>query len=606
MPARTEPPPALLVARRALDALPEVELLEEWQLIDGGGRGEWQLKVRLRPSALGDVVPVPEETDWYVVAQSVYPKGFISILPATEKGLPGFFPHQMRELPDQLPGVPWRNRKVCVATDSENNLYRTGDEEPRGERDRLRRHVSRALSWLEAASRDELLAEGDPFELPVFPGSVTSTLRVAFHEGPESFEDWSRTEAQAGTAEVVRLAKGTREYVVLRSFSTSGDELIVSPPWSDAIATLRPLQRAVWLRLPALPVLSPYEAPATWGDLRRIAAQQGVELDAALRPALAAARRFAPTLALVGFPVPALSRGEPERLHWQPVVLPILSSNRAVSKAKGRRGEDGRWQLDRHVAFADSAPLAWGWAENWHPDQLGSRGRFAALPGQRVVVIGAGALGSMVSELLVRAGVTSLAIFDADELVAGNLVRHTLVSSDLGTLKSFALRDRLNWANPNADISAFSSFSPTTAEARAWALSADLLIDTTGSHDVVEAMAAFEWPSSIAFASVSVLYAAEHLLLFLAEGRRFPLDDFDRAVQPWLEREREAGHEFPQEGIGCWHPVFPARADHIWQLASVAVSAVEARLGARPWLGDLYVYRRGFDQDGLPSLERVE
>lgn len=606
MPARTEPPPALLVARRALDALPEVELLEEWQLTDGGGRGEWQLKVRLRPSALGDVVPVPEETDWYVVAQSVYPKGIISILPATEKGLPGFFPHQMRELPDQLSGVPWRNRKVCVATDSENNLSRTGDEEPRGERDRLRRHVSRALSWLEAASRDELLAEGDPFELPVFPGSVGSRLRVAFHEGPESFEVWSRTEAQAGTAQVVRLAKGTREYVVLRSFSTSGDELIVSPPWSDAIATLRPLQRAVWLRLPALPVLSPYEAPATWGDLRRLAAQQGVELDAVLRPALAAARRFAPTLALVGIPVPALSRGEPERLHWQPVVLPTLSSNRAVSKAKGRLGEDGRWQLDRHGAFADLAPLAWGWAENWHPDQLGSRGRFAALTGQRVVVLGAGALGSMVSELLVRAGVTSLAIFDADELVAGNLVRHTLVSSDLGSLKSFALRDRLNWANPSADIFAFSSFSPTTAEARAWALSADLLIDTTGSHDVVEAMAAFEWPSSIAFASVSVLYAAEHLLLFLAEGQRFPLDDFDRAVQPWLEREREAGHEFPQEGIGCWHPVFPARADHIWQLASVAVSAVEARFAARPWLGDLYVYRRGFDQDGLPSLERVE
>ncbi|MBL0240398.1 MAG: hypothetical protein IPQ00_07480 [Chloracidobacterium sp.] len=30
----------------------------------------------------------------------------------------------------------------------------------------------------------------------------------------------------------------------------------------------------------------------------------------------------------------------------------------------------------------------------------------------------------------------------------------------------------------------------------------------------------------------------------------------------------------PREGVGCWHPVFPARADDIWMWGSIAIKVL--------------------------------
>jgi hypothetical protein len=32
------------------------------------------------------------------------------------------------------------------------------------------------------------------------------------------------------------------------------------------------------------------------------------------------------------------------------------------------------------------------------------------------------------------------------------------------------------------------------------------------------------------------------------------------------------------EGIGCWHPVFPARIDDIWMLASAGIKWIESQM----------------------------
>ncbi len=74
---------------------------------------------------------------------------------------------------------------------------------------------------------------------------------------------------------------------------------------------------------------------------------------------------------------------------------------------------------------------------------------------------------------------------------------------------------------------------------------------------------------------------------FTAVGTRFPHAAFQKLIQPWLEKEirENGGRELPREGIGCWHPVFPARVDDVWMMASLAVkdldrSAVSASPGA--------------------------
>jgi hypothetical protein len=42
------------------------------------------------------------------------------------------------------------------------------------------------------------------------------------------------------------------------------------------------------------------------------------------------------------------------------------------------------------------------------------------------------------------------------------------------------------------------------------------------------------------------------------------------------DRKEYGSQQLPREGVGCWHPVFPARADDVWLLASAAVKCLES------------------------------
>jgi|GEM_PF-5995966 len=63
---------------------------------------------------------------------------------------------------------------------------------------------------------------------------------------------------------------------------------------------------------------------------------------------------------------------------------------------------------------------------------------------RKILVIGAGAFGSSVSESLVRSGYATLAIVDNDFLRPHNLARHTLTGHEIGHAKALAVAERLN------------------------------------------------------------------------------------------------------------------------------------------------------------------
>jgi molybdopterin/thiamine biosynthesis adenylyltransferase len=73
----------------------------------------------------------------------------------------------------------------------------------------------------------------------------------------------------------------------------------------------------------------------------------------------------------------------------------------------------------------------------------------------RVIVAGAGGLGSSVLVNLAAAGVGYIRIVDSDTVELGNLNRQTLyTTSDIGKLKAPAARDRLALLNPDIEIAA--------------------------------------------------------------------------------------------------------------------------------------------------------
>lgn len=591
-----EPSAALLAGRRGLDAFDEVALLDDWA--PDGNR--WAIRVAITPEDLGVVYPVPPTTEWLVSVDPGYPAGLISILPAAERGLEGTYPHQMRGVPEVRPDVPFRDAKICVATNSEGNLARTDEVEPVTAHERLPWQVARAIRWVRDASHGELLKPGDPFELPVFAREASG---IAVFESPGSFSDWSNS-SRTGVA---GLTAASENALVVIAWSAHDGSSTPKPALGTGLAESPQVASAAWLRLAAMPTVPPYAAPITWAELRQAAAIGGDDLDAMLREALAPLRDRPPEFLLIGFPVPAVVDGPPERIWWQPMDLPQIHGPRKPPRIKTafRGNERGYWEADRALLFADNEPIRWISGENWHRDQLGTRGQLREeLASQQGLLIGAGALGAPIAELLVRGGLRRLLVIDSQALVAGNLVRHTLTMKDVGKKKAASLAERLRDASPSGDVrSHVGPFPPDADEIRAAINETGLVIDTTGDDFVIGALAAYPWTGDRVFVSVSISYAARRLFLFVANGPSFPADEFRRQVAPWVALDVDAALELPWQGIGCWHPAFPARIDEIWLLASTAVAALNTEL-LDTVTPTLIVFERGVDADGIPTLIR--
>jgi hypothetical protein len=66
-----------------------------------------------------------------------------------------------------------------------------------------------------------------------------------------------------------------------------------------------------------------------------------------------------------------------------------------------------------------------------------------SLDGRRVAIVGVGAIGSFVADMLVRVGVSNLTLVDGDIVKPGNLVRHLIDRDGVGKNKAQAVKDHL-------------------------------------------------------------------------------------------------------------------------------------------------------------------
>jgi adenylyltransferase/sulfurtransferase len=84
--------------------------------------------------------------------------------------------------------------------------------------------------------------------------------------------------------------------------------------------------------------------------------------------------------------------------------------------------------------------------------QVGGKGQEKLLAA-KVLVVGAGGLGSPVASYLAGAGVGTLGIVDSDEVELSNLHRQIIYSSDdIGKKKAIAAQERLQMVNPDVKV----------------------------------------------------------------------------------------------------------------------------------------------------------
>jgi hypothetical protein len=555
-------------------------------------QGRWWAVVRLaQPIASKHV---PQETEWAISIDEAYPLGAIEVFPSSERGITGSFQHQLANDPREGPA---RSGLLCLHAPGAEiaRIWKSRDREPVEAEWRLAWHVQRALDWLDAAARDDLVRVGERFELPPLPSCPSPS--VAFSEDARSLEHWFGQPIRHGLVELRTIGA---EWLVASSWMTTQRKPVFEPPWGTRVSVASKARLGAWICVDRMPFVAPWGWPSRLGELIDLG---GSTFEAKLRELCRHLRDGHRHHLLVGFPMPKHVGEALAEMHWVALELPVIST------AKSNWPETTMWNRDRKSVLAASSRITWKESENWHPDRLGSRGRLSpALRSQRVLVCGVGALGSRIADLLVRGGVHDVALADGDWMEAGNLVRHCLGLSHLEGNKAEGMTRLLNDASPHATVCAITKRLPlSAAELASEIASFDVVIDCTAEDQFVRALGQTAAETPKLFVSASVGWKAERLYLFSARADRFPAVDFEARMVPWELREEQerSGAIVPWDGVGCFHPNFPADATAITLMAAVAVRRVSQLVESASNDGSLFeVYEASPDSE-LPSLQRV-
>ena len=558
-------------ARRALDSLSQVEIIDEWKFDNELNIWYLHLKIAIEYKTTF----FPQISQWYIVVDSNYPKGKIKVYPDVKNSITVTLYHQANNSKIERNGL-WRKGALCL----EVNTISTFQSEPYSVDERLLYHVNRAINWLELAAKGQLVADNEPFELPEFTLSNVLEMQFAFSEDIVTFMQWESTDCRYGIAELdVYKSKPFVYYV--KQFKSLNGNIEHYTQWGKYLSktNISPPINAPWILLKQPPVINEWQVPETLGDLIDACNSQHIDVMNVLKNVVSKIRDGKRHLLLLGFPVPKTFGGEPEIVFWKALYLPVVSYGKKTAKGF-RTNQQGWWLRDKSKVLTRKTKLDWIISENWNQQEISQRGKMNDfLLRKKMLLVGAGCVGASVAEILVRSGVYNLTVVDSDIFEIGNLSRHVLNVGNIGELKELSLCSYLNSLNPHANIEVINDTLTIDEEFKTnIALDKyDIIIDCTGENSVLDVFQKADFRKSHIITSISVGLGAKHLYMTIMSGSTFYFNSFYKLISPYIQSERDLFDDYnlPRNGIGCWHPTFPARSDDVWLAAATAVKAIE-------------------------------
>ena len=558
-------------ARRALDSLSQVEIIDEWKFDNELNIWYLHLKIAIEYKTTF----FPQISQWYIIVDSNYPKGKIKVYPDVKNSITVTLYHQANNSKIERNGL-WRKGALCL----EVNTISTFQSEPYSVDERLLYHVKRAINWLELAAKGQLVADNEPFELPEFTLSNVLEMQFAFSEDIVTFMQWESTDCRYGIAELdVYKSKPFVYYV--KQFKSLNGNIEHYTQWGKYLSktNISPPINAPWILLKQPPVINEWQVPETLGDLIDACNSQHIDVMNVLKNVVSKIRDGKRHLLLLGFPVPKTFGGEPEIVFWKALYLPVVSYGKKTAKGF-RTNQQGWWLRDKSEVLTRKTKLDWIISENWNQQEISQRGKMNDfLLRKKMLLVGAGCVGASVAEILVRSGIYNLTVVDSDIFEIGNLSRHVLNVGNIGELKELSLCSYLNSLNPHANIEVIND-TLTIDEEFKTNISLDkydIIIDCTGENSVLDVFQKADFRKSHIITSISVGLGAKHLYMTIMSGSTFYFNSFYKLISPYIQSERDLFDDYnlPRNGIGCWHPTFPARSDDVWLAAATAVKAIE-------------------------------
>lgn len=580
-----EPSSILLDSRRCIEEFSQIELIDDltWDNFEN----YWFLHIKIQ--LCSESIQIPEWTEWYIVLSDKYPEGALKIYPSVKNGIFDTFYHQANNGVKSLNGL-WRKGNVCL-TDPFSDI--TGLNQEPCDINRLKWNVDRLIIWIDRANRNTLISPDDFFELPYV---ITRDHNILiFDEDEVSYMEWESSGKKCGTFSMI--FQGNKK-IFIKNFDDINGKICRQTSWGEYVSQdIKSDYFGIWILLNEIPVINRWQVPNTYRELKEALEHQGLDLRKVLAPLLNTIRDGLCHPLLIGFPVPKKFGGENVCYHWWSCMLPPVSYKNQIEK--GFRANNAGWlHRDFLKIFRDSMELNWSITENWNHRQIMNRGMIeSSIYRNRFMIIGAGSLGSLVAEQLIRAGVYNISVMDNDLLSVGNLSRHTLTLDEVYRNKAIALVEHLNKINCHVRAKAFNCY---INELNIHLLEDyDIIIDCTAKDNILKLLTNLK-KSKIIY-SMSVGYKAERLYVLYNNGCELDLNSFYERVDEYITYDKEHIEKdgLPWDGIGCWNPVFPAYS-YDMQLASSVATMLLTDLIKNKYTGThCFIYQKKINEDGI-------
>ena len=483
------------------------------------------------------------------------------------------------------PHVQWGN-SICLYQSSETEYDPS---------DGMFGFFDRVEQWMRAAGKGEL----DPDDAPLHPPVAYTTSSTTFVVRANTDSGISEDGIWVGRADLRKVGDDRFDLIGWTKLDDWGDG---NPghPIAAAILFNKPLAT---------------EFPTKVNDLIKLVENAGLSfglLYSLLRLFSLVGSEEEPAYFVLGAPMRRKAAGEPLRPHltiWE-ICPDTLKTLRTMVWSKGE-DEAAR---DEFVTWMVEAGVRWCNVLEDRPEIVNRRDGgtlLAALSEKRVLLLGCGALGSAVAEMVLRSSAAKLHLVDCGLVKPGILVRQRYTDSDIGSAKANALQAHLQAIGLKCVVTADKGNLADQALSRFDFKEWDLVIDATASastiHRIEEELKAQSLP--IPMLSMSVSAAAENgsVLVKMPQysggphhiARQAKLEAFAKDAGHSLVKafwpERETVKIFQPEP-GCSAPTFIGSAadiDHhaagllnlgLSRIESLAPDAASLDLVAASWL----------------------
>ncbi len=300
-----------------------------------------------------------------------------------------------------------------------------------------------------------------------------------------------------------------------------------------------------------------------------------------------------PLVMIIGTPMRGIVGAEDMKIHIAAWEIPgdlkdkiMVSLGQTVSQGDIEQvGADTNEDIKNLLR---SSKLNWVDVFENRPEIIVSRTSnsvFKRLSEKKVCLIGAGAIGSVLGEILVREGAGQLAIVDNKEVKPGIICRQNYVAADIGTNKATALKKYLSSIDSKVAIKDFTGNFMNLVRSNSIKLNDfDIVVDASASNIVSVFLSQADVSKDLPdyFSLVVNANSKLGLSLFRPKTSNLHVSDLVRSAKIKCHREEDLSvikkgfwpderGQFFQPEPGCSEPTFSGSYSDILQISNALV-----------------------------------